>query len=105
MISLNSYIVKAVKDSLAQDAVAPVQLEQEFPGAPVVAPTDAPVFPEETMRKLDAYKEKAQLIQDFEGFMALLDYITNEEHLLPADRTKLASLLNRFRFEAGEDPL
>jgi len=98
-----SFIIASVKKVLAQDLV---QIEPETPGGPMVAPPDAPIFPEEVMRKLEAYREKALLITDFEGFIKLIEITIAELKLNPAqDNSKVASIFNLFRKENNLEPL
>ena len=76
------------------------------PGEPSVAPKDLPVFDNETMIKLDDYRDKTLSVQTFEAFMSLLENIATEVGLNPAqDFDKLASVLNRYRTETGLEPL
>ena len=98
-----SYLLQVLADALAQE---PIEQELPPPVAPAVAPPDAPPFPVEIMERLDHYKGKALLVQDFEGFMALLNAIANELKLNPAtDLPKIAGVFNSYRVAEGLEPL
>ena len=90
---LRSYIIGA-----AQDALSVEETPQEQVGAPVVAPTDVSPFADEVLRQIEFHKDKALNVQDFEGFMGLLDVLVAELNLDPIKgRTDLAGVLNRYR--------
>jgi hypothetical protein len=75
------------------------------PSQPSVAPEDASIFPEEMMLKLEFYKEKVLLVEDFEGFSDLVTHATQELLLGVSETEKVAAIFNRFRLEAGKDPI
>ena len=111
-----AYLIKVLGDALEQiqelaDQTAspvgdhPEPLPQP-PGAPAVAPPNAPLFPIDVMENIERYKEKALMIQDFEGFMALLTAVATELNLNPAvDLPNLAAIFNKWRLAEGLDPL
>lgn len=75
-------------------------------GKPSVAPSDVPVFDIEIMEQLENYREKALLVPTFEAFMDLLENVSYEIGLNPAqDYDKLASVLNQYRVEKDLEPL
>ena len=78
----------------------------ESPVAPIVAPDDAPVFDLETMEKFKEFQDSAVLAPDFETFSNLLVEVANRLGMNPAvDLPKIASVLNRFRVDAGKEPI
>ena len=96
------YIISKVKEALTDPTPAPLS----DPSQPTVAPEDSPVFPENIMRQLEFFKEKALLVKDFEGFSALLEQAAIELNLNPAqDLEKIASILNLYRTQAVDNPL
>lgn len=98
---LISYVIKAAQDAL-KDLNVPLALDVEPVGAPVIAPPDALLFPEEVLRQIAFHKDKVLVVQDFEGFMALLDEIVAELQLDPGKgRTDLAAVLNSYRQAAN----
>jgi hypothetical protein len=94
MVRLKSYIIKAVQDGIMEDS-----------DGTVTAPEDLPVFDDATTRRLAFYKDAAQLVEDFEGFMKLLDDVMDAEKLEPSKRTDLAALFNRYRKEIDIEAL
>jgi hypothetical protein len=93
--------------ALADFLDVPVQIPTSSdPSQPTIAPTDVAVFPEEIMSKLGFYKDKAILVEDFEGFSELLQLAAEETGLNPAqDLEKIASVFNRYRIENGKQPI
>jgi hypothetical protein len=80
--------------------------ELKDPGAPSVAPEDLPVFSEKTMGLIEQYRKHALLVEDFENWMALLENVAAMAGLNPAtELDELASVLNRYRVDAGKQPL
>lgn len=111
---IRAYIIKAVTDALAlEPRIAPPQSLElppdalpEVPGAPAVSTPGEPLFPEETMKALQGFYEKALLIKDFEGFMKLLEYTAQELKLNPAkDLPMIAKVFNGYRIAQGLEPL
>lgn len=100
-----SYLLKVLADAL-DDNKETSGLPAGAPGAPVIAPPDAAPFPAIVMEQLEHYKGKVLLIQDFEGFMALLNVIANELKLNPAtDLPNIAAVFNSYRVAEGLEPL
>jgi hypothetical protein len=103
-----SYLLKVLSDALEehQEVTPPTTLLPGTPGAPEVAPPDAAPFSAEVMQQLEYYRGKALLVQDFEGFMALINTIANELKLNPAqDLPKIAGVFNSYRVTEGLEPL
>lgn len=99
------YVISRIKEALASIDV-PETTPTADPSQPAVAPADAVIFPENVTRQLEFYKEKALLVQDFEGFQALLEQAAVELGLNPAqDLGNIASIFNLYRTQAGENPL
>jgi hypothetical protein len=97
-----SYLLKVLSDALDENK----ELPPNTPGGPAVAPPGSTPFSAEVMEQLEHYKGKALLIQDFEGFMALLNVIANELKLNPAtDLPGIASVFNSYRVAEGLEPL
>jgi len=75
-------------------------------GAPSVAPEGTPVFPVDTMKRLEEFKDTAIMIPDFESWLILLEKVASELNLNPAtDFDKISSILNQYREAANKDPL
>ena len=105
MISYRTYILRQLL-SLGERFDPPEEGLPKDPGKPSVAPSDVPVFEIEVMEKLEYYRDKALLVPTFEAFMDLLENVSNELGLNPAqDYDKLASVLNQYRVEKGLEPL
>ena len=106
MISYRTYVLRHLIASLDHDRFDQPEDVMQDPDKPSVAPLDVPVFEIGTMERLEEYRDKALLVPTFEAFMDLLENVSHEVGLNPAqDYDKLASVLNQYRVEKGLEPL
>jgi len=100
-----TYIISQVQKALDQNMLAPETIPKNL-GDPLIIPESVPVFSTEIMLKLQLYKDMAIAVEDFETWMCFLERITTELNLNPStDFPKIAGVLNRYRVDAGKDPL
>lgn len=99
-----TYIYATVAQVLAENI--PEQQPLNSPLEPMVASDDDMLFADDVLRKVESYKDKAVLVEDFESWMALLEIIATDLQLSPAtDFPKVAAVLNRYRIANGKEPL
>lgn len=100
------YIIRILSEAIEVIREEPSQEEPADISSPSIMSPSETALTEEQESELSKYIDKALMVEDFEGFLELLQHIADREGYNQAkDLDLLASFFNRERIAQNLDPL